>query len=456
MRLSLAALFVAAAFVRADDWPQWLGPKRDGVWREDGLVDKFPPGGPPVRWRAKIGAGYAGPAVAGNRVYVSDRLLKEGARNPSSAFARANTPGVERVVCLDNADGHVVWQREFDCHYRISYPSGPRATPLVADGKVYVLGAMGDLRCLDATTGATVWHHNLPKEYDAPVPIWGFASHPLLDGDKLITLVGGDGSVVVAFHKDTGKELWRKLSAYSVGYAPTVIAIAGGTRQLIVWDAEAVHGLNPDTGDAYWSVPFHMKEPPALSIPTPRIDGNRLLLTSFYDSALMLQLDPAKPSASVVWRGKSSSERPDRTDTLHSIMPTPYFHGSHIYGVCSYGQLRCLEAATGKRVWETMAATRERLDGAMKPENPKPRADDRWGNAFLVPQGDRTVLFNEHGDLILARLTSAGYDEIDRARVIDADDPMPGRKVVWSHPAFAHRSAYVRNNTEIVCVSLAK
>lgn len=446
-----------AAF--ADDWPQWLGPQRDGVWRETGIVDKFPAGGPKVRWRTPIGAGYAGPAVANGRVYITDRVLPAGVvapgdKNPSDSFGRKPTPGKERVLCLDEASGKVLWKHEYDCTYEVSYAAGPRTTPVVANGKVYTLGTMGDLLCLDAKTGEVLWSKNFPKDYGAAVPLWGFSAHPLLDGDRLICIVGERGSVAVAFHKDTGKEIWRALTANEPGYAPPMLFEVGGKRQLIIWHPESVNALDPETGKVYWSEPFGQQKigggkgmlKAALSIPTPRLAGDMLFLTAFYDGPLMLKLKPDVGAAEVVWRGKSRSEQPDQTDGLHSIMSTPVIKDGHIYGVCSYGELRCLDAKTGQRLWATRKAT-------TKDEEPL-----RWANAFLVPQGDRFVLFNELGDLILARLTPKGYDEISRANILEPTNRMagpPGRRVIWSHPAFANRSVYARNDREIVCVSLA-
>jgi outer membrane protein assembly factor BamB len=447
--------FAGWAHVRADDWPQWFGPNRDGVWRESGIIEKFPPGGPKVRWRTPIGAGYSGPTVAGNRVYVADRMLAPGTRAPSDPFARGTLPGIERILCLDDADGKILWKHEYEAAYRISYPSGPRASPLVAGGKVYSLGAMGDLFCLDAGTGRVIWSKNFIRDYNAPIPIWGFAAHPLLDGDRLICLVGGDGSTAVALHKDTGDEIWKNLSSSKIGYCPPTIIEAGGSRQLIIWDPEAIHSLDPATGKEHWSIPFAVRA--ELSIPQPQLDGNRLFITSFYNGSIMLELDRDKPAASVVWKSKSMSELPDKTESLHSIMPTPILRDGYIYGVCSYGQFRCLEAATGKRIWESMEPTRARVNGRMSPDDPKPVANkERWSNAFITPHQNRFILFNERGDLIFANLSPSGYSEIDRARIIEADDPQPGRKVVWTHPAFAHKNVYVRNDHEVVSISLAK
>ncbi len=447
--LSLLAFTLTAYVARADDWPQWLGPQRDGVWREQGLIEKFPAGGPKIRWRTPVGQGYSGPAVANGRVYLTDWVVPPNVKQPKSGFGAANIPGLERVLCLDEATGQLLWKHEYPCRYTVSYAAGPRTTPVVAGGKVYTLGTMGDLVCLDAAKGTLLWTRNFPKEYRAAPPLWGFSASPLLDGDRLITLVGGKGSVVVAFHKDTGKELWRALSATEIGYAPPMLYEQAGTRQLIVWHPEAVNSLDPATGKVYWSVPFGSQKrlggrpmlKAGLAVPSPRLDGDRLFVTAFYDGPLMLQLDRDRPGAKVLWQGKSRSEQPERTDGLHSIMPTPTIKDGYIYGVCSYGELRCLKADTGERVWMTYQATTGE--------------SVRWGNAFLVPQGDRFILFNEKGDLIIAKLTPKGYAEISRAHILEPLNRLAGRPVIWSHPAFANRNIYARNDREIVCVSLA-
>jgi outer membrane protein assembly factor BamB len=429
-------MFLFNSPVRADDWPQWMGPQRDGVWRETGLVETFPAGGPPIRWRVSIGGGYAGPAVVGGRVFVTDRQLARGASNPSDPFKQGEIPGTERVLCLSEADGKLLWKHEYDCAYTVSYPAGPRTTPLVSEGKVYTLGAEGHLFCFGAKDGKILWSRDFKKDFGTKTPLWGFSAHPLLDGNRLICVVGGEGSVAVAFDKDTGKELWRALSAKEPGYCPPTIVNGGGRRQLIIWHPEAVNSLNPETGEVYWSERWAIRS--GLSVPTPVQNGDRLFLTAFYNGPLMLKLEPDKAAATVLWRGKKTSERD--TDGLHSIMPTPFIEGGHIYGVCSYGQLRCLKADTGERVWETFAATTGK--------------EARWANAFLVKNGSRFFIFNELGDLIIARLTPKGYEEVSRAHLLEPTGTAAGRNVVWSHPAFANKCVFVRNDKEILCASL--
>ncbi len=363
--LALSILILALPGVRADDWPQWLGPKRDGVWREKGILDKFPEGGPKLRWRADIGAGYSGPAVAGGKVFVTDRIAAKGAKAPRNAFDQNTViDGTERVLCLNEADGKQLWKHEYPCAYQVSYASGPRAMPTVEGNRVYTLGAMGHLLCLDAAKGDVLWSKDLREEYPgsgkaAGGAWWGFAASPLIDGDRLICLVGGPGSIVVAFDKKTGKELWKALSASEAGYCPPMIYQQGGKRHLIIWHPDAIVSLDPETGKERWSQAYKIKA--GLSIPTPRLDGDLLFVTAFYDGSILLQLKPDGSGAEVVWRSKVQEESPRLTEDLHSIIPTPFVIDGHIYGIGSYGELRCLEEKTGKRIWMTLRANRGRV-----------------------------------------------------------------------------------------------
>lgn len=436
--LALASLGCWQSVVRGDDWPQWLGPERDGVWRETGIIEKFPADGAKVRWRVPIGGGYSGPAVAQGRVVLMDRKLAEGGSNPSNAFSRGEIPGTERVLCLNESDGKVLWQHEYDCRYTVSYAAGPRVTPTIHQGKVYTLGAEGNLLCLDAVTGALLWAHDLKADLGIKTPMWGFAGHPLVEGNKLICLAGGDGSVAMAFDKDTGKELWRALSAQEPGYAPPMIYDFAGKRQLIIWHPEAVNGLDPETGKVFWTYRLMPSVRAGMTIPSPRKIGDLLFLTSFYNGSVLLRINSDEPS--LVWQSKKVSEKD--TDGLHSVMATPLIEDGYIYSPCSYGQFRCLKLETGERLWETFAPTTGK--------------SERWGNAFVVKNGDRTFLFNEQGDLIIAKLSPEEYHEISRAHLLEPDNQDPRRPVVWSHPAFANRSVYARNDHEIVCVSLAQ
>ena len=439
-RLSCGLVVVLAVVTvaSAEDWPQWLGPRRDGVWREEGIVDVLPQK-LDIVWRREIGGGYAGPAVADGRVFVTDRVLEKGESNPEDPFSRQGVQGKERLHCLDAKSGKALWRHEWPSRYEVSYPVGPRATPTVSDGKVWTLGAMGDFFCLDAKSGDVIWAKSCVEDLGAEINVWGTSAAPLVDGKQVILLAGGrPDACVVAFDRDTGKTLWRALDEPDPGYCPPIIVEAGGTRQLIVWTPTRLSSLDPQTGRVHWSEPFEVRS--SLSISTPIHDPERslLLVTSFYNGSMMMRLARDRPAAELVWKGSSSSER--KTDGLHSIMCTPGFRGAHFFGVCSYGQLRCLESETGARVWETLEAT----------------GSGRWWNAFIVPQGDRYFIANEQGELLTAELSSRGFKELSRTRLIEPTNRAQRRQVVWSHPAFANRCVYARNDREIVCVDLSQ
>ncbi len=412
----------------SDDWPQWGGPQQDLVWRETGIVKTLPTSGLlPRVWSAPLGEGYSGPAVAevNSRwcVFITDRIFKQRV-------------SYERVQCLDAETGKQIWSYEYPAEYSVSYPAGPRSTPVINDGRVYTLGAQGHLFCFDAENGKVIWSKDFVEDYGTRLPIWGMVASPLVDGKQLIMLVGGkQNSLVVSFDKTTGKELWRSLNDSTVGYAPPTIFEFGGKRELIVWHPTAVSALEPDTGKLIWEVPYGVRS--GLSIATPRKVGNRLFVASFYNGPRMIEVSDDGLRAKIVWSGNSDSEM--KTDGLHPIMMTPVFNGTHIYGVCSYGQLRCLDASNGRRLWETEKAT----------------GKGRWWNAFIIPHEDRYFLHNEQGDLIIANLTPKGYEEISRAKLIEPTRRVQRRMTIWSHPAFALKSVFARNDKEIVRVDLS-
>lgn len=443
MRTVLTMAFAIAwidSSTYAADWPQYMGPNRDGIWSETGIIEKFPEGGPKVRWRVPIKPGYTGPAVVGGKVFVMDRELAEGAKNHNESLfphrPGKGIPGKERILCFSVADGKQLWKHEYDCAYTVSYPGGPRCTPTVHDGLVYALGTEGHLTCLNADTGKVVWQKDFAKEYQAKSPIWGHSAHPLVDGKKLICIVGGEGSVVVAFDKDNGKEIWKALTSKEQGYCMPMIYEVGGRRQLIIWHAESINGLDPENGHVYWTEPTKVYM--GMSISTPRFSKNQLFVTGFPGQAgnlfgaQMFRLEPDGKVATV-WKGTKKLG-------INSVFSTPHFEDGYIYGVHSGGILMCIKADTGERVWESL-----------KPHGPRAEGS---AEIFMVKNGDKWFLANEKGDLIIAKVTPQGYEEISRAHLLKPDSVAFGRDVVWAHPAYAEKCAFMRNDHELICVEL--
>jgi outer membrane protein assembly factor BamB len=414
-------LFVFTS-VQADDWPHWMGPSRDNVWKESGLLEKFPKNGPKVLWRAPLNGGYSGPAVVGDRVYFTDYVTADNVKST----------GAERILCLDEATGKEIWKREYPVTYGVSYPAGPRCTPVVDGDMVYTLGAEGHLYALNAKTGATIWAKELKKEYNTESALWGYASHPLIDGDKLICLAGREGCHVVALNKKTGKELWRSQTAPEQGYSPPRIIEAGGVRQLIVLSPASVASLNPENGDLYWSEPYEATNGSIIMAPVQV--GDYLFVAGYSNKNLLLKLNPDEPDAEVVWQN-------EKRKAISPVNVQPIAVDGTVYGFDQGGKLMGIEIPSGKRLWETSAPVKKRADGS--------------GTAFLVQQADRFWMFNELGEIVIAKLSPTGYEEIDRAKVIEPTNVAFGRDVVWCMPAFAHKKMFVRNDKECICVDLS-
>ncbi len=409
----------------ADDWPQWRGPTRDGIWRETGIIDKFPDTSITLRWRVAIGSGYCGPTVANDRVYVTDRQV-----DPAE---------VERVHCFDWQTGRSLWTFTYDCPYKnVSYTAGPRASVSIDDGLAYALGTMGRLNCLDAATGKLLWKKQPGADYKIRVPTWGIAGAPLVDGNLVIVQIGGEeGGCIMAFDKKTGAEKWRALDDRASYSAPIIIQQAS-RRVLICWTGDQVAGLDPATGKVYWKYPFPQKRM-VINVATPVVCGDRLFVSSFFDGALMLKLCQDKLEVEPIWQRQGKNER--QTDALHAMISTPLLESDYVYGVDSYGELRCLDARNGNRIWEDLTAV--------------PKA--RWATIHIVRNGARTWMFNERGELIIGMLSPQGFQQISRAKLIEpTTDQLDQRGgVCWSHPAFAYKHVFVRNDRELVCASLA-
>lgn len=431
LSIGIALFGLGITVAHAEDWPQWMGTKRDSIWRETGLLEKFPADGVRVLWRTPVALGYAGPAVAHGAVYLLDYETKD---DPTEGFDRVRLEGKERIHCLDATTGKPRWKVEYPCVYDLSYPGGPRCTPTIHDGKVYALGAMGHLHCLDAEKGTILWKRDLCQDYKTEAPTWGFCGHPLVEGNKLICLVGGEGSVAVAFDRNTGKELWRSLKSAEPGYCPPTLIEAGGVRQVVIWHPTHINGLDPETGKVYWSVALRPMY--SMSVAAPRQHGDYLYAAGIGGISVLLRLAKDKPAVEEVWRGKA------QTAVYPSNSP-PFLEDGMIYGACcDRGQLRGVKLETGERLWETFAPT---TGGKASPH----------GTAFLVKNGDRFFLMSETGHLVIARLSPKGYDEISRAKLLEPTGKALGGPRLWSHPAFAQKCVFARNDKEIVCVSLA-
>lgn len=413
----------------ADDWPQWMGPNRDNQWREAGILDTFPESGPKVVWRAKVAGGYAGPSVAKGKVFVPDFVT--GGDVKIANFERQPSAGTERLLCLDASTGQLLWKYEYPVLYSISYPAGPRCTPVVEEDRVYALGAEGQLACLNIDSGEVKWECDLKATYNTASALWGYASHPLLDGDKLICIVGGDGSHAVAFDKMTGKELWRYGTAPEQGYSPPTIITAAGRRQLILMSPAKIAAIDPETGSELWTADYEATSGSIIMTPVQYQDY--LYVGGYSNRNLLLKLDQEKPGATTVFRDKAKVG-------ISPVNVQPFQDGNTLYGMNQTGSLMAVELPSGERLWETG----------------QPLADRPVGNgtAFIVKHEDRFFMFAETGELIIAEISRDGFKELDRTKLIEPTNNAFGRQVVWSAPAFSDGCIFVRNDDECVCFSL--
>jgi outer membrane protein assembly factor BamB len=430
--------------VPADDWPRWMGPKMDGIWRETGIVEWFPEAGPPIGWRHELGSGYAGPAVAGGRVFVMDRIKDSGKGREVENELRKHgeIPGSERVMCFDAATGAEIWSHVYERPYKIAYPTGPRCTPFVDGEFLYTLGAMGDLLCLKTLDGSVIWQKQLMEVYHTKPPIWGYAAHPLIVGDRLYATVGGDNTAVVCLDKSTGAEIWHAATVSDIGYAPLVMFEDQGRRQLILWSGDGVESINPEDGRSLWQVvyPETKAQAAATSIITPPIVGNRLLVSEYYSGSMLLEIQSDPPGVREIWR--SAKDDPKHEKSLNALMTTPFVENGFVYGVTGEGEMRCVDWESHQPKW-----TDHRPLGEKAAE---------FATCFIVKNGERFFLFNDQGELIIARLSPDGYQEVSRAKILEPTGAARGRAVVWTCPAFAQGCMFIRNEQEVVCVDLLK
>ena len=427
MRLTVGfCLAFIAAGCAADDWPQWRGEHRDSVLGPNEQVDSIPNGVAKRKWTVEVGGGYSGPTVAGGRVYMMDR-------GPAGVSEQ-----IERVLCFDAADGSEVWTYEYPAKYSIRYTAGPRTSVTIDGGRALAVGAMGHFHCLDAESGKLIWERDLLADYDIKMPIWGITASPLVYRDLVIQIAGGKSDAcVIGLDLKTGNERWRALDERA-GYSSPVLIKQGDQDVVVCWTGESVAGLNPENGELFWRIDMSPRNMP-IGVPTPVIDDNQIFVSSFYDGSLLIEFDKDKPQARELWRRVGVDEK--NTDALHCMISNPVIRGDYIYGVDSYGELRCLDKQTGDRVWEDDTAVKR----------------NRWATIQIIKNGDREIMFNEQGQVILASLSPKGYVEHARAALIAPTRQQLNRRggVTWAHPAIANGYIFARSDKELVCAPLA-
>jgi outer membrane protein assembly factor BamB len=400
--LFLATLITAAltTIAAADDWPQWRGPRRDGVSTETGLLKQWPPNGPPLAWQAKgAGEGYSSFAVAAGRLFTL------GARQ-----------GTEYVLAFDAASGKRLWEVANGRRFENDRGSGPRSTPTVDGDRVYVLGSSGDLTVLDAASGKVFWTQNVLKKYGGSNIQWGLSESPLVLSDRIIVTPGGSGAGIVALKKTDGSLIWKSQSD-EPGYSSAVLHTIGNIQEVIVFTAQRAVGVDVSDGRALWS--YDRVANRTANIATPIVRRNRVFLSSDYGTGaalLSLAAEGNRVTASEIYF----------TNDMRNHHASSVLVGDYLYGFSS-SILTAMQFDTGKVVWR----------------------DRSVGKGSMVVADNQLYLYSEEGVVGLADVNPARYVERGRFRLGTGNLP------TWSHPVVAGGKLYLRDQDAIYAYEVA-
>jgi outer membrane protein assembly factor BamB len=396
------------------DWPQWRGPNRDGLSAETGLLTDWPAGGPRVLWKRVIGRGFSSVAVANGRLYTMEE--ETAPETPKAAAPRHR----EAVLCLDARTGREVWRFRYPNEFDERFGSGPRSTPAVDGNFVYAVGPKGIFHCLRADTGEKVWRHDLLREFRGRPAKYGVSFSPLVEGNLVYATPGGpDGNAVVAFEKHTGKVAWKALDD-PMGYSSPIVVTAAGVRQLLCLTNTALVSLSPEDGKLYWRYPWETDN--GFNIATPIGLGNYVFISSAYDKGCALVEIAAEADGSL---------RPHRVyehNRMRNYFSSSVRYGEHIYGF-DQKDLVCMQVRTGRVVWREKGVR-------------------TFGKGSLLIADGHLLVLGELGMLALAEAAPAGYRQKAAVRVSE--------NKCWTVPALAGGNLYIRNEGEILCLSLKK
>ena len=402
-RLSLLLTLALAPALRAADWPQLHGPARDGHSAETKLDWNWPKGGPKVLWKMDVGSGWASPVVAGDSLILFHRVADD-----------------EVVACLEAATGKEKWKLAYRTRYRddFNFDDGPRATPAIADGTVFTLGADGDFTATELATGKKLWARNLLADYKPAKGFFGVACSPLVMGKKVFVNVGAKGAGVVGFDAATGKELWKATDDGASYSSPTTADIDGKPAAVFLTRA-GLRVLDPADGKSLYDFPWRPRDPNSVQAATPLVWKDEIFLTVSYSTGAAL----------VKVKGGEADEVWSNDKSLSSQYSTPVRVGDYLYGThgradVGAAQLRCVE-------WKT---------GAVKWSEPK------FGVASLLAVDGGLLALNEVGELVRFDASPDGYTERVRAPLLTK----PTRPL----PALANGRLYARDGKTLVCVGL--
>jgi len=402
VRIFFASFIILAASLSAEDWPQFLGPARNGVYSGNDLAAKWAAGGPAVVWKKDVGQGFSSPVVSQGRLILFHRNGDK-----------------EVVEALDEATGRGIWKFDYPTQYRddFGFDEGPRATPTVASGRVYTFGAQGLLHCLDFATGKKIWSVDTAQQFKVAKGFFGAAGAPLVDGDHVLMNVGGANAGLVAFDAATGKTVWTA-TTQQASYSSPVLASIQGSKHALFFTRAGFVDVDPANGKVRSEFPWRARMQASVNAATPIVVDDMVFVSSSYGTgAVVLQIGAA--GLKKIWASD---------DALTNHYATSVYKDGYLYGYHGRQEegpsLRCIEFKTGKVRWD--------VDGF------------RAGTITLA--GDKLLIMREGGELVLAKASPAAFEQISAAKVLPP--------VVRSYPAIANGRIFIRNEKTLVSLNL--
>ena len=444
-RLCLCFLILFPFAAYAEDWPQFLGPRQNGVSGETGLLDKWPTNGPPLVWEKAIGTGYGAPSVRGNVFVFHHRIKNE-----------------EVVEALQANDGKPLWRYGYPSEFvdPYGYNNGPRCSPILTSNRCYTFGAEGKLLCLDLQTGKRIWERDTQKDWNVPPAFFGVGSTPILEGDLLIVMVGAQpNSGVVAFDPTTGKTVWESVGEKTwqgkpkkdwrgeppvnwasedkqASYSTPIAATIQGKRHLLCLMRQGLVSLDPKTGDVNFTRWFRAQVPESVNAATPAVVEDMIFISAAYYrvGSVLLKVKPDGRSFDELWRSTALE--------LHWM--TPIYHDGYLYAFSGRNEpdavMRCVEFKTGKVMWER--------DERWRPHSVQ--QPPVYGRGSFIMADGKLIALGEGGLVGLFKLNPEKPEEISRYQVPQLHYPS------WAAPILSGKRLYIRSEDRLVCLDLKR
>lgn len=402
--ITLGAIAFAAGVDAATDWPQFLGPERNGVYSGPALAEKWAANGPRVVWRKQVGMGLSGPVVVQGRVILFHRISER-----------------EVVHAFDAGTGTQQWEYSYPTTYRddFGFDEGPRAVPVVANGVVYTFGAEGQLHAIDLATGKRLWSEDTMRRYGVPKGFFGAAGSPLVEDGRVIANIGGKNAGIVAFEAKTGKVLWtatNDAASYSSGIGATI----SGRRYAIFLTRNGLVGLDPASGQVQFQRPWRARIAASVNAATPIVIGDQIFISAEYGpGAAVMRFDGSKLTD--LWASN---------EVLTNHYANSVYHDGILYGYHGRQEFnpgfRAVEFRSGKVLW----------------------SEDRFRAGSVTLAGNRLLILRETGELILAEASPAAFRPLARAQIL--------APTLRAYPALADGFLYVRNDDTLLCLDLRR